>query len=193
MFTYHNNLSRDGSNSHEFALTPTNVTTASFGKLFSCNADGAIYAQPLWVPNVSIGGGPHNVVVAATMRDSVFVFDADANPCVTYWNKNLIPAGETYGSWNDVGSADIYPDIGIMGTPVIDPASSTIYVVTKTKDAGGAYHQRIHALSLIDGSEKFSGPADITSSITVPGTGDGSWEETSPLIQGQKISAAAWL
>jgi len=174
VFTYHNNLSRDGSNTHEFALTPTNVTTASFGKLFSCNADGALYAQPLWVPNVSIGGGPHNVVVAATMRDSVFVFDADANPCVTYWNKNLIPAGETYGSWNDVGSADIYPDIGILGTPVIDPASSTIYVVTKTKDAGGAYHQRIHALSLIDGSEKFSGPADITSSITVPGTGDGS-------------------
>ena len=174
VFTYHNNVSRDGSNTHEFALTPSNVTTSSFGKLFSCNADGALYAQPLWVPNVSIGGGTHNVVVAATMRDSVYVFDADANPCVAYWNKTLIPTGETYGNWNDLGSADIYPDIGILGTPVIDPASSTIYLVTKTKDAGGAYHQRIHALSLIDGSEKFGGPADITSSITVPGTGDGS-------------------
>jgi hypothetical protein len=174
VFTYHNNLSRDGTNTHEFALTPSNVTTSSFGKLFSCNADGAIYAQPLWVPNVIIGGGTHNLVVAATMRDSVYVFDADGNPCVTYWNKNLIPAGETYGNWNDLGSADIYPDIGILGTPVIDPASSTIYVVTKTKDGGGTYHQRIHALSLINGSEKFSGPADITSSITVPGTGVGS-------------------
>ena len=74
------------------------MTTATFGKLFSCNADGAIYAQPLWVPKVSIGGGTHNIIVAATMRDSVYVFDADANPCVTYWNKNLIPAGETYGN-----------------------------------------------------------------------------------------------
>jgi hypothetical protein len=179
-FTYHNNLSRDGSNPHEFALTPSNVTTASFGKLFSCNADGAIYAQPLWAPKVNIGGGTHNVIVAATMRDSVYVFDADANPCVTYWNKNLIPAGETYGNWNDLGSADIYPDIGILGTPVVDPASGTIYVVTKTKDSGGVYHQRIHALGLIDGSEKFSGPMEISSSITVPGTGDGSSNGTVP-------------
>jgi hypothetical protein len=173
--TYHNDLSRDGVNAQEYALTTSNVTTSTFGKLFSCTADGAIYAQPLWVANVSIGGGTHNVIVAATMHDSVYVFDADANPCVTYWNMNLIPAGETYGSYADVGSADIYPDIGILGTPVVDPASSTVYVVTKTKNSGTTtYHQRVHALSLINGSEKFSGPVDITSAITVPGAGDDS-------------------
>jgi hypothetical protein len=181
VFTYHNDSARDGSNAHEFALTPANVTTSTFGKLFSCNADGAIYAQPLWVPGVSIGVGAHNIVVAATMRDSVYVFDADANPCVTYWNKNLIPGGETYGNNGDVGSADIFPDIGILGTPVIDPASNTVYVVTKTKNSGTTtYHQRIHALSLIDGSEKFSGPTDITSAITVPGSGDGGNGTTVP-------------
>jgi hypothetical protein len=173
VFTYHNNNNRDGSNTREFALTPSNVNTSSFGKLFSCNADGAIYAQPLWVPNVGIGGGTHNVIVAATMRDSVYVFDADANPCVTYWNKNLIPGGETYGNNGDVGSLDIFPDIGILGTPVIDSTTSTIYVVTKTKNSGTTtYHQRIHALNLTDGSEKFGGPIDITSAITVPGVGD---------------------
>src|SRR5262249_43419946 len=147
--------SRDGSNTREFALTTSNVNTATFGKLFSCNADGAIYAQPLWVPKVTIGtGGAHNVIVAATMRDSVYVFDADANPCVTYWNKNLIPSGETCGSNGDVGSDDIVPDIGILGTPVIDSSTNTIYVVTKTKTNGTTtYHQRIHALSLVDGSE----------------------------------------
>jgi hypothetical protein len=194
VFTYHNNNNRDGSNTREFALTPSNVTASTFGKLFSCNADGAIYAQPLWVPKVNVGGGTHNVIVAATMRDSVYVFDADANPCVTYWSKNLIPSGETYGNQGDVGTGDIFPDIGILGTPVIDSTTGTIYVVTKTKDNGTTtYHQRIHALSLIDGSEKFSGPTDITSAITVPGNGDGSSGGNvpfSPLRENQRCGLA---
>ena len=194
VFTYHNNNNRDGSNTREFALTTSNVNTSSFGKLFSCNADGAIYAQPLWAPKVSIGGGTHNVIVAATMRDSVYVFDADANPCVKYWNRNLIPSGETYGNNGDLGSADIFPDIGILGTPVIDSTTNTIYLVTKTKTSGTTtYHQRIHALSLIDGSEKFGGPADITSAITVPGNGDGSSGGNvpfNPLTQNQRSGLA---
>ncbi len=171
--TYHNDLSRDGVNAQEYALTTANVTTSTFGKLFSCTADGAIYAQPLWVPNVSIGGGTHNVIVAATMHDSVYVFDADASPCVTYWNQQLIPSGETYGSFADVGSSDIYPDIGITGTPVIDPSSNTIYLVTKTKTTGGTYHQRLHALSLASGAESANSPVEISSSITFPGDCEG--------------------
>jgi chitodextrinase len=172
MLTYHNNLSRDGTNQKEYALTTSNVATGTFGKLFSCTADGALYAQPLWIPKLSIGGGTHNVIIAASMRDTVYAFDADKSPCTTYWSKTLIPSGETYGNYNDLGSADIYPDIGILGTPVIDPASKTVYLVSKTKDGGGLYHQRLHALSLIDGSEKFGGPVDLTASITVAGTGD---------------------
>ncbi|MGA8871639.1 MAG: hypothetical protein WB460_10910 [Candidatus Acidiferrales bacterium] len=172
VFTYHNNGARTGVNSQEYALTPSNVNTSSFAKLFSCPADGAIYGQPLWVANVAIGGGTHNVIVAATARDSVYVFDADASPCVTYWHKTLIPSGETYGSYADVGSLDIYPDIGIVATPVIDPSTDKIYVVSKTKtSAAGVYHQRLHALNLSDGSEPVSA-VDLTSSITVPGTGD---------------------
>jgi hypothetical protein len=172
VFSYHNDSARDGVNSQEHALTTSNVNTATFGKLFSCPADGAIYGQPLWVANVAIGGGTHNVIVAVTMRDSVYVFDADANPCVTYWHKTLIPSGETYGSWADVGTYDIYPDIGILSTPVIDPSTDKIYVVAKTKNSStGVYHQRFHALNLVDGSEPVSA-VDLTSSITVPGTGD---------------------
>jgi hypothetical protein len=178
--TYHNDLSRDGVNAHEYALTTANVTKTTFGKLFSCQADGAIYAQPLWVANLGIGGGTHNVVFAATVHDSVYAFDADANPCVTYWHKSLLGSGETWLSNNDAGSSDIYPDIGIIGTPVIDPSTSTLYVVTKSKTSGTnctpatSCFQRLHALSLIDGSEKFGGPANITSAISVAGTGDGS-------------------
>jgi hypothetical protein len=160
--TYHNDGARDGVNDQEYVLNTTNVASGSFGKLFSCAADGAIYAQPLWVPNVTIGGGVHNVIVAATMRDSVYVYDADASPCVTYWHQTLIPTGETYGNWNDVQTNDIFPDIGILGTPVIDPSTNNIFVVTKTKTNATTYHQRIHALSMATGAEASGGPVDIT-------------------------------
>ena len=180
VFTYHNDLSRDGVNAQEYALTTNNVTTASFGKLFSCTTDSPIYAQPLWVANLTIQGGKHNVIFAATVHDTVYAFDADANPCVTYWSSSLLGSGETYVSYNDVNSTDIDPDIGIIGTPVIDPSSNTFYVVSKSKTSGSnctpatSCFQRLHALSLTDGSEKFGGPANITSAISVPGTGDGS-------------------
>jgi hypothetical protein len=174
VYTYHNDLSRDGLNAQEYALTTTTVNTATFGKLFSCSADGAIYAQPLWVGYVNIGGGKHNVIVAATMRDSVYVFDADASPCVTYWHETLIPLGETYGNRYDFGTNDIYPDIGILSTPVISRAAGTMYLVTKTKTiSGGIYHQRLHALSLVDGSERTGSPVELDNSITYPGNCEG--------------------
>jgi hypothetical protein len=176
VYTYHNDLSRDGANTQEFALTTATVNPATFGKLFSCSADAAIYAQPLWVANVAIGAGKHNVVVAATMRDSVYAFDADANPCVTLWRSQLIPAGETFYGVANVDTKDIFPDIGILGTPVIDGATNAIYLVTKTKTTtpGGVItHQRLHALNLADGSERPNSPVEIDSSISVPGNCDG--------------------
>jgi hypothetical protein len=90
VLTYHNNLLRDGTNIKEYALTTSLVTTATFGKVFSCQADGAIYAQPLWVPRVTINGSPHNVIVVATQHDSVYAFDADSSPCATLWHANLL-------------------------------------------------------------------------------------------------------
>ncbi len=170
--TYHNNPSRDGTNTREFALTPSNVNTSSFGKLFSCAVDGEVYAQPLWAANLSIGGGTHNVVFVATQNDSVYAFDADARPCHQYWQKSFLSAGVTAVPFADTGASDINKKVGITGTPVIDLAGQTLYVVAKTKEGTGNFHQRLHALSLMDGTEKFTGPVDITSAITVPGTGD---------------------
>src|SRR5271156_5403169 len=182
--TYHNDLSRDGVNAQEYVLTTTNVTTATFGKLFSCTADGAIYGQPLWVPNVSIGGGTHNVIVAVTTHDSVFVFDADASPCITYWHANLLDtahggtAGETTvpsgltGFLVGAGAGDITPEVGVIGTPGIDPTTNTIYVVSKSVIAPSTFFQRLHALDLATGNEKFTGPVTITASA--PGNGDDS-------------------
>jgi hypothetical protein len=179
VYTFHNNLARDGANVHESALTLANVNTTTFGKLFSCPVDGATYTQPLWVPGLSIGGSAHNVIFVATEHDSAYAFDADGagSPlaCVQLWKTSLIPAGETSVPNTDVGAGfnDIQPEIGVTGTPVIDPASNTMYVVSKSEDSGGgAFHLRLHALSLLDGSEKFGGPVDITA--TSPGNGLGS-------------------
>ena len=178
--TYHNDLARDGVNSQEYALTTSNVQSSSFGKLFSCTVDAPAYTQPLWVANLPIAGGTHNVIFATSSHNTVYAFDADTKPCHTYWSKNLIPSGETWLTNLDAGSTDILPDIGIVGTPVIDPVKNILYLVTKTKTIGtngrppGDCHQYLHALNLADGSETSSGPIELTPALTVPGTGDGS-------------------
>ncbi len=196
VLTYHNDNSRDGANQQEYALTTSNVATATFGKLFSCQVDGAIYAQPLWIPRVSIGGVLHNVVLVATMHDTVYLLDADgssANPpqCVTFWSKQLLPAGETWGSYLDVDSSDIFPDIGILGTPVVDSSTNVVYLVTKSKTtSGGAYQQRLYALNLADGSEH-TAHVSIDNSITSPGTCDGgSTVAFNPLRENQRPALA---
>jgi len=183
VFTYHNDNSRAGANQKEFGLTTSTVKTATFGKLFSCAVDSAIYAQPLWIPNLTFGAAKHNVIVVATERNSVYAFDADASPCVTLWQRNLIDAahggtaGESPVPSSQVGSGfgDLAPEVGITGTPVIDPSTNTIYVVSKSEIINtGTFFQRLHAIDLLTGNEKFGVPANIDSSIFVNGTGDGS-------------------
>ena len=185
VLTYHNNLSRDGTNTREFALAPSNVNTATFGKRFSCQADGAIYAQPLWVPNLTVAGASHNVIIVATQHESLYAFDADATPCTTLWQVNLVDSahggssGETSvpsaGSGALVGSGygDISPEVGITGTPVIDPTANTLYVVSKSVNASTQFFQRLHAIDLTTGAERVA-PHSIDASISVPGTGAGS-------------------
>jgi fibronectin type 3 domain-containing protein len=185
--TYHNDLSRDGANTHEFALSTATVKTATFGKLFSCTTDGAIYAQPLWVPNLTIAGAKHNVIFVATQHNSLYAFDADASPCVTLWHANLTdathsgattetsvssaPPGNLVGN----GFGDIAPEVGVTGTPVIDPATNILYVVSKSVIPSGSptFFQRLHALDLTTGSERLGGPVSITNAITFPGNFDG--------------------
>lgn len=176
VLTWHNDLARDGSNTHEFGLTKATVTTVSFGKLFSCDVDGAVYAQPLWLPGLVINGATHNIILVATAHDSVYAFDADQTPCLTLWHANLIDlahgatSGETTVPNGDVGgSTDIQPEIGITGTPVISPSLSVLYAVTKSEGPAGTFHQRLHALDLATGNEKPGGPATVSASVVGAG------------------------
>ena len=179
VYTYHNDLARDGVNAQEYALTPANVTTASFGKLFSCTVDGAVYAQPLWVANLKFGAVMHNVVFVATQHDGLFAFDADKSPCQQLWKANLIDtahgaaAGETTVPAGTadylVGSgppSDITPEVGVTGTPVIDPVAGILYVVSKSVDSGRSnFYQRLHAIDLVTGNEKPGSPVTISASF----------------------------
>src|SRR5580692_5068528 len=204
VFTYHNNLSRDGSNPSEYALTPSNVSSTTFGKLFSCQVDGAIYAQPLWVANLTLGGVNHNVVIVATQHDSLYAFDADVNtsPCTPLWHVSLIDAAHggsssettvpsgTTGYLVGGGSGDITPEVGVTGTPVIDPSSHTLYVVSKSViTSGSTFYQRLHAIDLTTGNEKTGSPVTIAG--TYPGTADGGTTTTfSPRQQNQRPGLA---
>ena len=66
--------------------------------------------------------------------------------------------------WGDVGT-----EIGITGTPVIDPATNTLYVVAKTKDVSSStWHFYLHALDLLSGEDKFAGPVEIAVPSNAP-------------------------
>lgn len=151
VLTQHNDLSRTGANISETILTPANVAT-SFGRLFTNAVDGQVYAQPLYVQNLSISNGVHNVVFVCTESNSVYAFDADM-PGVTYWHDKF---GTPY---TPPTCMDLTPVVGISGTPVIDPDSGTLYVVTKL--AAGPTHW-LHALDITTGNEEFGGPVTVT-------------------------------
>ncbi|HWX19001.1 MAG TPA: chitobiase/beta-hexosaminidase C-terminal domain-containing protein [Candidatus Binatia bacterium] len=178
VLTYHNDFARTGQNTNETILTPANVNTNAFGKLFAYTVDGEVYSQPLYVSGLAIPGqGTHNVVFVTTMHDSVYAFDADSNAGANgglLWHVSLGTSAVTPN--NDFGNRygayhDIRPEVGIVGTPVIDLGSGTLYVDAFTHE-GSNYVHRVHALSITNGADKPSSPVVVSASI--PGSGVGS-------------------
>jgi hypothetical protein len=180
VLTQHDDNARSGANLHETVLTTANVNVAGFGRLFARAVDDQVYAQPLVYDGVSIPGkGAVNVLYVVTMSDTIYAFDAD-DPAAgaPLWQVSLVdPAsGVVPVTHADVGMAcgkyeDIGGNIGIESTPVIDPASGTMYVVAKTKDNGVQVY-RLHALDVTTGAERAGSPVVIGASV--PGTGAGS-------------------
>ena len=169
VLTQHNDNSRTGLNANETVLNTSNVNVASFGKLFSRAVDGYIYAQPLYVSNLNIGGKTRNVVYIATEHNSVYAFDADdPNAADPLWHVGPstlgtpIPNSDVCSVYPPCPYTDLQPEIGITSTPVIDAATNTIYVVSRMKDSTGTNHFKLWALDLLTGTAKFGSPAEIT-------------------------------
>lgn len=158
VLTQHNDNNRDGLNATETVLHPSNVNSTQFGMLFKVAVDDQIFAQPLYVANMSISNGTHNVVFIATTNNSVYAFDADSG--AQYWHVQLGTAFKV----QDIGfnCADTLASSGIMSTPVIDPSAGTLYVVAQTWNGSAAAHQ-LHALNLSTGADK-SSPVTLSAS-----------------------------
>jgi hypothetical protein len=169
VLTWHNDSARTGQNLQETILTPTNVRSSTFGKLFVMNVDGKVDAQPLYVPSVTIPAqGVHNVLYVMSEHASAYAFDADNG--TQLWKVSALGSGETAS--DDHGCGQVTPEIGITATPAIDLQSGphgTIYMIAMSKDGSGHYHQRLHALDLTTGAEEFSGPMEVQA--TYPGSG----------------------
>ena len=178
----HNDLKRTGWNSKETILATDNVSRGNFGKVFSRDVDDEIYAQPLVLSNLSIAGGIHNIVIVATVNNSLYAFNADdANVSTPYWHVNLTFDPQNYRTVNKADMtyacagrySDFSGNMGIVGTPVIDTATGTLYVVARSKSKKGPdYVQYLHAIDISTGADKVGSPVLITASCK--GTGDGS-------------------
>ena len=181
VLTQHNDNMRTGQNTTETILTPSNVKSTTFGKLFALSVDGYVYAQPLYKSNVSISGVTHNIIYVATENDTVYALDADNSGATSapLWQASLIDTahgatpGETPVSTPDDNfCTDLVPQIGITSTPVIDAQTGTIYVEAESKLADGVtFIHRIHTLDMTTGAERSPGPVEIAA--TVPGSSDG--------------------
>ena len=202
MLTWRYDNTHQGQNTQESILTPSNVNTNTFGKLFSQTVDGEVYAQPLYVGNLTLPNlGTHNVIFIADEHDTVYAFDADSNGganSAPLWKASMLctshgaAAGATTVPTADVqsGTGDINPEIGISATPVIDLNTGTLFVLSKTKENGN-YFQRLHALNILTGNEQPGSPVALSArcrvrAVEVPG-------ERSPSVPCGKTIAWRWI
>src|SRR3954451_6773245 len=152
--TYHNDLSRTGLNRQETLLTPANVNVNQFGKKASFSVDGQVYAQPLYVPQLQVAGGTHDVVFVATEHDSVYAFDASGSVTAPLWHVSFLRDGIATVPAFDIEG--ITPELGVTGTPAIDLSTNTMYLVSFTRMlANNDRPILLHALDLVTGAEKF--------------------------------------
>jgi hypothetical protein len=156
---------RSGANLQETILTPANVNSTNFGKLFTVPTDGEIYAQPLYVSNLAIAGGTHNVVFAASMLNTVYAIDADNG--TVYWSQNfgspIIPQ-DVENDQNIIWATRL----GILSTPVIDPATNIMYFVSGSQPASGAYQFafNLNAIEIATGLPVSGSPVNITATYS---------------------------
>lgn len=184
--------SKDGLYGNETTLTLANVNPSQFGKKGSFHADGLIVAQPLYVRNVDMGSaGTHNLVIVVTEHDSVYALDADNLSAGPLWQRHYVDSnGFTVLPDNFGGRTTLGGQIGITGTPVIDPHTGAMYFVT-TLENNGVPQQWIRSIDIRSGQDYGAGSMQIQASV--PGDGKASVNGQiafDPSIQNQRAGLA---
>ena len=164
MLTYHNDNNRDGVNPNEAVLKASTLSSSSHPvPQWLATTDGQIYAQPLYVHQLLLGGQPTNGVYVATENNSVYVLDSDSTSSTgtVLAQVNLNNASDLGSGYTEIalpytdlprGCSNIVPEVGITGTPVMDVSVTppVLYVVTKHEDVdsqgGKTYRQKLHGL-----------------------------------------------
>ena len=163
VLTWRYDLTHAGQNTKETALSPDNVNASTFGKLFSLPVDSTVYAQPLYVPNLTMSDGLKSQCAVCGHGERFHLRLRRRLEWRSQRQSHLAnqPADRrawrrrrrNRGALKDTGSPDVAPTIGITGTPAINPATNTMYVVAGTKESG-AYFSRLHAINIITGAEQ---------------------------------------
>jgi hypothetical protein len=156
-----------GANLRETVLNTANVNPGRFGKLFSYEVEGAVYAQPLIVSGLPVRGRVRNVLYVATTNGLVYALDADdpGPDGGLLWQVRLTDRGALPAP--SVKTAQtVQGNIGILSTPFIDRGRGIIYVVARSLGPDG-FRQRLHALDFVTGSERPPSPVDIAPAAIV--------------------------
>jgi hypothetical protein len=193
---------RTGANLNETRLSPSTVTAGTFGKLWAYMVSGSVLAQPLYVQSLGIPGkGLHNVLYVVTLNDIVYAFDADNRPNgLPLWSVDLgaqVPNSRVL-SIGDIPNAggNVIGNVGIESTPVIDLATHTMYLVDRTLESNlpdctlCLPAQRLHALDITTGAEKFGGPMYLDGQVIGSANGVAMAFLFDPLIHNQRPSLA---
>src|SRR4051812_16430670 len=129
VLTQHNDNNRSGWYDREAKLSPATVNYHTFGRILSRTIDGRSMSQVLAVSNVVIPNvGTRSCIYVTTSKISVYCWDAiNASASAPFWVRNfgpLVPSSLVKGG--------VKPEIGIVGTPVIDRAANALFVVSYT-------------------------------------------------------------
>src|SRR6185369_14180436 len=151
VLTQHNDNWRSGAALKETELTPSAVSSR-MGLLYTLPVSGTIYAQPLYVEGVTIGGVSRNVVYVATLANEVYAFNAASTSTTPLWHTTLESARPNEGNLN---LGDLTEPSGLLATPVIDRASNSLYLVDATGTGSSAIFY-LHKLDLRTGLDVVS-------------------------------------
>jgi PQQ-like domain len=156
VLTFHTDAARTGWNATESVLTPASVRSGGFSRLWTVPVEGAIFAEPLVAADVLVRGTPRTVVYTVTERDRIYALDAADGRLL--WGP--VTLGTPVARAN-LPCGNIDP-VGITSTPVIDRASSTLYVAgLTTPDDGRTKVYKLAALDLASGAMRPGYPVVI--------------------------------